>query len=172
MVERERIYAYDSPTLSTGFNHAGITVPDIEAAADWYIRVFELRLLGGPIDCSLTTEGADRRLDVFGPQWSAMRLVHLEGENGGGVELFEFVAPGVEPVDEPFAYWRVGPHHIALTVSDFDATLARLLEHGGTQRSAVHQVHENARVCYCADPWGNVVEIVSTTYAGLVAPAG
>ena len=129
-----------------------------------------LRLLAGPIHCDTTTDGADRRADVFGTQWGGMKLAHLESDNGGGIELFEFLEPRSERQDETFPYWRMGTHHVALTVSDFDATLQRLLAAGGKQRSDVHVVHSEARVCYCEDPWGNVVEIVSTTYAGLVAP--
>lgn len=155
----------------SSINHVGITVRDIDEAVDWYVETFELRLLAGPLHCDLTTAGADRRLDVFGPQWGGMKLAHLESDNGGGVELFEFIEPQVEQPTEAFSYWMLGPHHIALTVLDFDATLERLLSTGGKQRSEVHDVHAGARVCYCEDPWGNVVELVSTTYAGLVTEA-
>jgi catechol 2,3-dioxygenase-like lactoylglutathione lyase family enzyme len=132
------------------------------------VQTFGLRLLGEPLHCDLNTAGAARRLDVFGKQWGGMKLAHLESDNGGGIELFEFLEPPVEQPAETFPYWMLGPHHIALTVSDFDATLERLLSTGGKQRSEVHDVHAGARICYCEDPWGNVVEIVSTTYAGLV----
>jgi hypothetical protein len=45
--------------------------------------------------------------------------------------------------------------------------LRRLLDAGGRQRTAVYDVHGGALICYCEDPWGNVVEIVSTTYRDL-----
>src|SRR5713101_4224334 len=148
----------------SGINHVGITVGDIDGAIDWYVKTFELRLLAGPLHCDLTTAGADRRLDVFGQRWGGMKLAHLESDNGGGIELFEFLEPHVEQPTETFPYWMIGTHHVALTVADFDATLERILSTGGKQRSEVHDVHAGARVCYCEDPWGNVVEIVSNTY--------
>jgi catechol 2,3-dioxygenase-like lactoylglutathione lyase family enzyme len=153
----------------SGINHVGLTVGDIGAAVDWYRGVFGLRLLAGPLHCDLTTPGAERRLNVFGPSWDGMKLAHLESDNGGGIELFEFLGPRSERPAETFPYWLMGTHHVALTVADFDETLERLLGAGGRQRSEVHVVHPKARVCYCEDPWGNVVEIVSTTYEGLVA---
>ena len=60
-------------------------------------------------------------------------------------------------------------HHIALTVADFDAALRRVVDNGGKQRSAVYDVHGGAFVCYCEDPWGNIVEIVSKSYRELSA---
>jgi catechol 2,3-dioxygenase-like lactoylglutathione lyase family enzyme len=157
----------------SGINHIGITVTDIDAAMDWYVNTFGLRVLAdSPIHCDTTTEGADRRADVFGKQWGGMKLAHLEADNGGGIELFQFLEPQVEKPGETFPYWLVGTHHVALTVDDFDATLERIVSTGGTQRTQVHDIPTGARVCYCEDPWGNVVEIVSTTYAELVtAPA-
>jgi catechol 2,3-dioxygenase-like lactoylglutathione lyase family enzyme len=148
----------------SGINHVGITVGDIDAAVDWYVTVFGLRLLAGPAHCDMTTAGADRRVDVFGERWRGMKLAHLETDNGAGIELFEFLDPGVESPTDTFRYWEIGPHHLALTVADFDGTLDRLLARGGRQRSEIHEVQEGPRICYCADPWGNVVEIVSTTY--------
>ena len=58
----------------------------------------------GPLHCDLTTAGADRRLDVFGSRWGGMELAHLESDNGGGIELFEFLEPQVEQPTETFPY--------------------------------------------------------------------
>ncbi|WP_225858296.1 VOC family protein [Rhodococcus wratislaviensis] len=148
-------------------NHVGVTVSDLEKAIDWYVNVFGLELMDGPIDASLATVGASRRQEVFGPNWTGMRLAHLMTANGTGLELFEFVGPPVESLEDNFTYWRVGPHHIALTVADFDAALQRLLDAGGTQRTGVHDVFGGAYVCYCSDPWGNTVELVSKSYREL-----
>jgi catechol 2,3-dioxygenase-like lactoylglutathione lyase family enzyme len=153
----------------TDVNHVGITVGDIRLAVDWYVEVFGLELLDGPMHCDTTTAGAERRADVFGAKWGAMKLAHLGTPNGGGIELFEFVEPPVQKPEENFAYWRMGPHHVALTVSDFNGTLDRILAKGGRQRSGVYDVHGGAFICYCEDPWGNIVEIVSKSYRELSA---
>ncbi|PKW18575.1 VOC family protein [Saccharopolyspora spinosa] len=151
----------------TDINHVGVTVGDIDAAVRWYTSVLGLELLAGPMHCDTTTTGAGRRADVFGTRWGAMKLAHLGTSNGGGVELFQFIDPPVREPDDNFAYWRIGPHHIALTVPDFDGTIERIVSSGGKQRTAVHDVHSGSLVCYCEDPWGNIVEIVSTSYRAL-----
>ncbi len=150
-------------------NHVGVTVPDLDKAVAWYVDVLGLELLDGPMHCDLSTTGADRRLDVFGPTWGAMRLAHLMAGNGAGFELFQFLEPPVRRPDDNFVYTRVGPHHVAFTVDDFDGTLERLEQLGGRRRTASYDVHGGTRICYCEDPWGNVIEIVSTTYRRLSA---
>jgi catechol 2,3-dioxygenase-like lactoylglutathione lyase family enzyme len=151
----------------TEVNHVGVTVSDIDAAVEWYKKVFGLELMAGPMDCSLHTIGAERRLDVFGEQWGAMKLAHLMTSNGAGIELFQFLEPPVESLEDNFTYWRVGPHHVGLTVDDFDGTLRLLLEEGGLQRTAVFDVYGGALIAYCSDPWGNTLEIVSKSYRDL-----
>ena len=58
----------------SGINHIGITVTDIDAAMNWYVNTFGLRVLAdSPIHCDTTTEGADRRADVFGQRVDDLR---------------------------------------------------------------------------------------------------
>lgn len=156
----------------TELNHVGITVGDIDTAITWYTEVFGLKLLLGPIYCDTTTPGAQRRQDIFGPKWGAMKLAHLGTRNGAGIELFEFVEPATQPREENFTYWLTGPHHVAVTVADIHDTLARLVAKGGRQRSGVFDVEGRAYVCYCEDPWGNVLELATASYRELIgAPA-
>jgi catechol 2,3-dioxygenase-like lactoylglutathione lyase family enzyme len=152
---------------AAGMNHVGLTVGDIDAAVRWYTDVFGLRLLDGPMLCDTTTPGADRRREVFGEQWGAMKLAHMLTANSCGVELFQFIEPQAGPPEQNFEYWRFGPHHIAFTVDDFDAALRRICDHGGRARTKVYDVHGETFICYCEDPWGNVLEIVSRSYAEL-----
>jgi predicted enzyme related to lactoylglutathione lyase len=150
-------------------NHVGLTVGDIDAAVRWYARVFGLRLLDGPMLCDRTTSGAERRRDVFGERWGGMKLAHMLTANDCGLELFQFLEPEAVKPGENFEYWRYGAHHIAFTVDDFDAALGRIRDHGGRTRTEVYDVHGETFVCYCEDPWGNVLEVVSRRYAELSA---
>src|SRR2546429_1710270 len=109
--------------LSTGMNHVGLTVGDIDKAIRWYQDVFGLILLVGPLHCDTTTAGAARRNEVFGSQWAGMKLAHMLTDNGCGLELFEFVTPQGGPPEDNFQYWKYGASHIAFTVDDFDRTL-------------------------------------------------
>jgi catechol 2,3-dioxygenase-like lactoylglutathione lyase family enzyme len=115
-------------------NHVGMTVPHLEPAIEWYCRVLELTLVAGPIECDRSTRGAERRRQIFGPSWGGMRIAHLLGTNGAGIELFEFTEPPVTVPDTNFPFSVVGLHHVAVTVEDFDATIARVLADGGRQR--------------------------------------
>lgn len=153
----------------TAINHVGVTVPDLDKAIGWYVAVLGLELLDGPLYCDRTTAGADRRQDVFGARWNGMKLAHLVADNGAGFELFQFLEPSVVVPEDNFVYDRIGPHHVAFTVDDFDAALQRLLDQGGRQRTGIYDVHGGARICYCEDPWRNVVELVSTSYRTLSA---
>ena len=148
-------------------NHVGVTVCDLDAAVEWYGTVLGLELMDGPMHCDLVTAGAERRKEVFGEQWGGMRLAHMITANGTGLELFQFLEPPVLREEETFTYWRVGPHHVAFTITDFHGTLAKLLEAGGRQRTAIYDVHGGALIVYCEDPWGNTIELVSVSYRTL-----
>lgn len=150
-------------------NHIGITVADIEGAVEFYTRAFDLTVLVAPFDASTETEGAERRFDVFGDQWKHMKLAHLANAEGVGFEIFEFVEPPVQVREEGFDYWNSGISHIALTVDDLEGTIARITELGGRARSGIHDLPSGTRVCYCADPWGTAIELVTTSYAALVS---
>lgn len=155
----------------TGFNHVGITVPDLDAAVRWYAGVFALRLIEGPDTATLDSPGGDRRADVFGPLWKGMRLAHLVTEEGAGIELFQFTDPPVERPDDNFAYSQVGVFHIALTVGDVDGTAAQIARTGGRRRTGTHTVRPGCMVCYCEDPWGNILELSSRSYVETHPPA-
>ncbi len=149
-------------------NHIGITVADIDAAVDFYTRAFDLTVLVAPFDASTATEGAERRFDVFGDQWKHMKLAHLANADGVGFEIFQFVEPPVTVREEGFDYWNSGISHLALTVDDLEGTIARITALGGRARSGIHALPSGTRVCYCADPWGTAIELVTTSYAALV----
>jgi predicted enzyme related to lactoylglutathione lyase len=157
----------DEQRPAAGVNHVGLTVGDIDRAVSWYSAVFGLRLLDGPMLCDTTTPGAARRDDVFGHRWGAMKLAHMQTDNACGIELFQFIQPEGVPRKDNFEYWTFGAHHVAFTVSDVYESLRVITENGGRARTSVYDVHGGSYVCYCEDPWGNVIEIVSKSYGEL-----
>ena len=148
--------------------HVGISVPDIEAAADWYCRVFGLEKIteigelaaggGGPID--------DLCVDIFGEQFGAVKMAHLASANGVAIELFEFVKPAYEEPDQSFAYWRGGIFHFAFVASDAEHLAGVIEENGGRQRSMMGRFFDDRpiRACYCEDPWGTIIEVISESH--------
>ncbi len=149
-------------------SHVGITVPDLEAAVPWYCDVFGLEPImapaevvaggGGPIDeiCA----------EIFGAKFGAMKIAHLAAANGVAIELFQFVEPAYEAPDDNFAYWRGGPFHFAFVASDIEDLADSIVAKGGKRRSKVISVFGEGPVkaCYCEDPWGTVIEIMSHSH--------
>lgn len=153
-------------------NHVGVTVPDIRRAVDWYTEVLGLRLVSGPTRVTEQSPAKARRDDVFGPRWGGMTVAHLIGDNGTGLELFEFEAPVVQRPADNFEYWRVGVFHFALTVDDVESVGKRIDQSGGRQRTAVHELHGSCVISYCEDPWGTIIELSSEPYDYLASSHG
>jgi len=98
-------------------------------------------------------------LDVIeqeGTQASAFALLEFPG-TGPAIRLFG----GAEPWPE-----NTGPTlgtrpmiRFDIVTSDFDATLIRLIEHGGRQRGEI-ETYSGSRVVTIADPDGNTFELL------------
>ena len=160
------------------FSHVGITVPDIDKAVEWYAAVLGFTLLAGPMDVR-GGEGATGEAsgDIFGTRMDRFRLAHMVGADGVGLEIFEFVEPEVETPGDNFEYWKIGIFHFCVVDPDIEGMARRIAEAGGKQRSKVWPLnpYKPYKVCYCEDPWGNIVEINSHSYeqtwSNLDAPA-
>lgn len=146
------------------FNHAGLSVTDLDQAVDWYRDVFGLRLIRGPLTLDIAAPDSGPPADIFGPQWKRTRIAHLSTANGTGIELFEFGDPAAERRVDNFDYWRTGIFHIAFTSPDIEDTARRVEECGGKRRSQLHEVAPGCVVCYCEDPFGNILELVNRSY--------
>ena len=77
------------------------------------------------------------------------------------LQLFEFADPPVERRSETFEYWRTGISHVGLGCADVAATVALLEARGGRRRSAIHGEPPGPVYCYCEDPDGNVIEVIT-----------
>jgi predicted enzyme related to lactoylglutathione lyase len=152
---------------AVGFNHIGLTVPDIFAAIDWYGKVFGATHIMGPRLLAADAKASHETPGIFGPRFRRAYQAHLLLTNGVGLELFQFIEPEVEMPAENMAYWNRGPFHFAVTCADVDALAADIVVNGGRKRiEPIDFVPGRPwRLCYCEDPWGNVVEIMSASYA-------
>ncbi len=143
----------------TAVDHVGLTVTDLNAAIAWYGTVFGLRVVKGP---DVIGGKEDRVRDIFGPDVGDFRIAYLGTAAGVRLQLFEFTAPPVERRAESFEYWRTGISHLGLACADVAAAVARLVAHGGRQRSAIHGELPGPVYCYCEDPDGNVIELIAS----------
>jgi len=127
-------------------DHAGVRVPDFDAAIAWYTNKLDFRL-------TATTEASGLRWAFLAPP----------NDDSFSIEL----AAGPGATDRPGAgdletsLTLQGWHHIALRVDSIEATLAELrrrevtivagpLDYGPIKR----------RGGFFTDPWGNLFEII------------
>ena len=130
------------------FDHVGISVPELEAAVTWYCTTLDLT--AAP---AFVVPDTDLR---------GIMLVH---ESGYRVELLHRASasggPGPTSALDAAGTWGFG--HMCLSVDDVDAEFSRLTDAGASVRMPPSPApRPNARVCFVADPWGNLIEIIST----------
>ena len=148
-------------------NHVGITVPDIFGAIDWYGRIFGASHIMGPRLLAASEKATHETPGIFGRRFRKAWQAHLLLANGVGLELFQFIEPKVEMPQENMPYWNRGPFHIAFTHPDVDGLVDEIVKAGGKKRIEPTDFVPGRpwRLCYCEDPWGNVIEIMSASYA-------
>lgn len=152
-----------------GLAHAGVTVPDIEAAVDWYEKVLGFSSITS-IDTFRAEDGHAGELlqDVFG-DFTSLKIAHLATGNDVAVEFLEFEeTAGTTPVEPHHAGWA----HLCVIDRDVEGLASRIVEHGGTQDSDVWTIipGEPYRLTYCRDPFDNRIEIYSHSDQRIFGP--
>lgn len=151
-------------------NHIGLTTADIFGTIDWYCSVLGFELIMGPRVLDPRGASAETR-QIYGDRFTKAYQAHLVDANGVGLELFQFVDPAVEPAEPEMRYTRPGFFHVCLTVPSVAGTIERIVAAGGTKLSndAEFVPGRPWRNSYCRDPWGNAIELISTSYAEVFA---
>lgn len=161
--------------MAHNLSHVGVSVPDIHAAIDWYSRLFGLVLIAEPAE--VRPDGShfgNISSDICGERYGGMKIAHMVTGDGAGFELFEFLDPKPERRADTMEYWKNGFFHIAFTDPDVEGKVAEIVAEGGLQRSQVWELVPGGgvRVCYCEDPFGNVIEIMSHRYEQAILSGG
>lgn len=150
-----------APSRARPIGHIGLTVPSLDAAVAWYTDVLGFEPIA-PQATLRAEEGDAGRLAaaVFGPGFVEANVVQLATGSPVGLELFEFRPPqgSARPA---FEYWRAGWFHVCVVERAIEALCARIERHGGRRLTGVLEIRPERpyRMCYCQDPFGNVVEI-------------
>jgi len=146
-----------------GQDHIGITVPDLQAAIDFFVDVIgcELATTFGPFRDDAGSFMADT-LHVH-PRAVVERIALLRCGMGSNIELFQYSAP-----DQRNAIPRnsdIGGHHLAFYVDDIDAAVAYLKARGVTVLAGPLAVTEGPAagqtINYFLAPWGLQLELIS-----------
>jgi catechol 2,3-dioxygenase-like lactoylglutathione lyase family enzyme len=145
-----------------GTEHIGFTVPDLDLAVDFFVRVigceafYEL----GPFSADDTW--MSDHLNVH-PRTVMKRLRFLRCGHGPNFEIFEFDAPDQNRCQPRNS--DIGGHHLAFYVDDIEAAI-RHLEHHGVRvlgKPTVRREGPSAGQTwvYFLTPWGMQLELVS-----------
>ena len=145
-----------------GLDHYGMTVPDVEAAVDFFCDVLgceELYKLGTfkveEGDWMTEHLNVDARAEIVN-----MRMICCGA--GGNVELFEYAAPD-KSHDQPRNSDNAG-HHLCFYVDDIFAAVD-YLKSQGVQILGGPSLNSGAEAgeywCYFLTPWGAQMELVS-----------
>jgi catechol 2,3-dioxygenase-like lactoylglutathione lyase family enzyme len=144
--------------------HVAVTVPDVAAAVAFYTQALDMRVLVQPTEVPPTTGHTGDFLEAFFPGFRGMRAARMITDEGFAMELFEW-APG-EGGGSPTElrhHETPGYFHVAFVDPDVEGRVLRILGAGGRRRTRTWQVWPDQPflACYCEDPFGNIVEVIS-----------
>ena len=149
----------------------GVGVADIERAIRWHQEVLGFTLLMGPMEVRAEPGyQANEVRDVLGQNFNAMLQAHMVSVNGIGIELFQLLDPPHERREPSLEYWKSGFFHICVTDPNIEELAGRIASSGGRQPSKIWRIDsrtEHYRLCYCEDPFGNIIEIYTHNYETL-----
>ncbi|MBW3139351.1 VOC family protein [Ferrimonas balearica] len=150
-------------------SHVGIMVGDMDQAIEFYTQALGLKVVMGKSEVLEERKTAIGRMciAVFGEGFEGFNIAHLLTTDGIGVELFE-MKNRQERHEVDFS--RIGIFHFSLETDDFEGVIEKTLQYGGKQRMDVMRYHPEddskpAKMVYLEDPFGNLFELYSHSYA-------
>ncbi len=161
-------------------DHIGLTVPDLEAAIDFYTRIFGAALAYrmGPFDAAEIPPMEDGRdwteahVDVAGARLT-MAMLKL-GPNLM-IELFEYNKPS-DASKKPPRNCDIGGHHLAVKVALLEPAIQHLKANGCRALAGPIVMDEGptagSRAQYLIDPWGNYIELMEYESQAFMVDAG
>ncbi|MGL5359950.1 MAG: VOC family protein [Shewanella sp.] len=150
-------------------NHVGIMVADMDKAVEFYTKALGLKVVMGNTQVIEERQSAIGRMciAVFGEGFEGFNIAHLITADGIGVELFEMKTHQPRHIVD---FTRLGIFHFCLQTDDFEGVIARTQQFGGKVRMDIMRYHpeddsKQAKMVYLEDPFGNLFELYSHSYA-------
>ena len=136
------------------FDHVGITVADLDAATDFFVR------LGLEVEGTRTFVEGEFLDTVIGIPGSRTEIIMLRPPDGGTrLELSRFVRPEHEPGSPAAMANELGLRNVAFEVDDLDATVRQLADDGFGLVGGVGQHEDTWRMAYVRGPEGIIVSL-------------
>ncbi len=141
--------------MSARFHHAGLVVPDLEKAADFYKHLLGLEEVRR---FSWDPSVSEIVASVIDLKDSTADVIMLKGD-GFHFELFKYSAP--EQVGTPASMRPCDPgiRHIAFEFDDVAAACDRFRAKGGTLHGDPVSLGHTWAI-YGRDPFGNIIELM------------
>lgn len=145
-----------------GTDHIGFTVPDLDAAVDFFVNVIGCEAFYDLGPFRFDDDWMQRQLNVH-PRTVMRRLKFLRCRHGSNFEIFEYEAPDQNTKQPKNS--DIGGHHLAFYVDDMDAALAWLRGKGvrilGEPVVRTEGPSAGQTWVYFLAPWGMQLELVS-----------
>ncbi|GGB56482.1 MULTISPECIES: lactoylglutathione lyase family protein [Henriciella] len=153
-------------TTPRTFSHIGLSVPDLDAAVQFYSDVLGLYLIMPPTEVTEDDSAVGIMCtDVFGAGWERLRIAHMSTADRIGIEIFEF--PSNYAPEDNLDYRRHGTFHFCIQDPDVEGMVEKIVRAGGKQRMPIREYFPGKkpyRMCYVEDPFGIVFEVYSHSY--------
>ncbi len=145
--------------MAVGIHHAGLVVDDLDRAIEFYGRLLAME----PVETDEWTAPSPLHDQAVGLSGSTARGVMMQGSNSY-LELWSYSAPSrVGPDPAELGANEPGLRHLAIEVEDVDATWLLVQELGGSAMGEPVTISATgAAVVYCRDPFGTILELMST----------
>ncbi len=137
--------------------HTGIVVSDMERSLHFYRDLLGLEVWA---DFRDNSDFVQNVTDVPGAH---LWMIKLKAADGVSIELLQYLSHP-QDVPEPVRACDVGCNHVAFQVSDLDALYAQLQAAGiRFHAPPTLSADGSAKVTYCRDPEGVIIELVELT---------
>ncbi|KAF6813378.1 hypothetical protein CPLU01_14667 [Colletotrichum plurivorum] len=155
-----------STTYARPINHIAISVNDIEAVTKWYSETLGFQVIGNRIFHIKRSKNPSAAIfAIYGEALQEVKLAYMATGNGVGFEVLQFLDPGFKANSVDFEYKCGGFFHVCVTDPHPDALAEKVVRSGGSRQGTTVAVAGGAATCvYVKDPWGNVVEILDSSF--------
>ena len=144
--------------------HVGLYVHNLKKETEFYQQVFNMYEICNDI------EQSDELIDELLSVHEAVKITKLITEqgkrtgSGDMIELVEYPHSQYQAFSDNEIY-KPGVAHLGFGIDDMDATLSRLKNLGGKQKTSVHIMPNGNKCCFCQDPEGNWIELIERRQA-------
>ncbi|MBT3515295.1 MAG: glyoxalase [Nitrospina sp.] len=143
--------------MITQIRHTGIVVEDLDIALEFYRDV-----LGFKVKKSMNESGSFIET-ILGLKGVEVTTVKMSSPDGNLIELLRYKTHKVDGEKSERKIFDLGISHIALTVDNLESDYKRIKLAGARFFSIPKtNLEGTAKVAFCEDPCGNILELVQS----------